>query len=301
MDKKHDEFVGVDSLHAAVVNVDTEAEYSADKPEYLAPTAEITGSAEVENKPTYYDNVAANNYITEGVTTLNITISGVHAEVAAKYLGKKFDAATGRVYDDGKPNPPDVALSFRFNKGKNEYRYYQYLKGTFSGGAEEASSKSNSIDVKTYQMTFTAVTTTHKWTIDEVLKALKRIYGDTTDEALDVSTWFNAVQTPDTAVSPSALSMESSVPADEATGVAVDSDITLTFNNKISDQVITLFSDAFAAVAATITKDSTGKILTVSPDSNLDASTSYNLIMTSVTDIYGQKLENQVIEFTTSA
>jgi phi13 family phage major tail protein len=300
MDKNHDEFVGVDSLHAAVVNVDTEAEYSADTPEYLAPAAEITGQAETENKTTYYDNMPANNYVTEGATTLNITVSGVPADLAAKYLGKKYDAATGRVYDSGNPNPPNVALSFRFNKGKDGYRYYQYLKGTFSGGAEEASSKSNTIDIKTYQMTFTAVTTTHKWTVDGALKALKRIFGDTTDDAFSEGNWFNAVQTPDTAVTPSALSLDSSVPAADATGVAVDSDITLTFDNKISDQVITLFSDAFAAVATTITKDSTGKILTVSPDSDLDAATSYNMIMTSITDIYGQKLENQVIEFATA-
>ena len=300
MDKKHDEFVGVDSLHAAVVNVDTEAEYSADTPEYLAPAAEITGQAETENKTTYYDNVLANNYVTEGATTLNITISGVPANLAAKYLGKNYDALTGRVYDSGSPNPPDVALSFRFNKGKAGYRYYQYLKGTFSGGAEEASSKTGGIDVKTYQMTFTAITTTHKWTIDEELKALKRIFGDTTADAFGGDNWFNAVQTPDTAVTPSALTLDSSDPTDKETAVAVDSDITLTFDNKISDQVITLFSDAFAAVAVTITKDSTGKILTVSPDSDLDAATSYNLIMTSITDIYGQKLENQVIEFTTA-
>lgn len=300
MDKQYDEFVGVDSLHTALIIEDSETNYIAETPEYFAPTAEIVNDTEVEIQPTYYDNVTANNYITEGATTVTMTVSGVPARKAAKYLGKHYDEASGRVLDTGDPNPPDVALSFRYNKGKNGFRYYQYLKGKFSGGTEEAATKTSSVDIKTYQMTFSAVVTTKQWAIDGEMKGMKKIYADTVDEQFDATNWFNQVQTPDTSVAPAALSLMSSLPVDEAVGVAIGNDIVLTLSNKVLSQTITLFTDAFVPAPVTITKDATGKILTISPNVDLSAATSYVLIITNVIDVHGQKLENEVIGFTTA-
>lgn len=199
MDKKYAEFVGVDSLHYAKITEDSEGEYTAETPKYLAPTAEIGSEVEIENTPTYYDNVAGFNYVSEGTTTLTVTVSGVPAKTAAELLGKDYDEANGMVLDDGVPTPPDVAVSFRFNKGAEDYRYYQYLKGMFSGGAEEAASKSGSVDAKTYELTYTAVVTTHKFAVNGKQKGLKRIFADTDDTNFKQSTaanWFKKVQTP---------------------------------------------------------------------------------------------------------
>lgn len=299
MDKQYDEFVGVDNLHTALIIEDTELNYIAEKPEYFAPSAEIANEPEIEVSPTYYDNVPANNYISEGATKVTMTISGVPAKKAAKYLGKHYDEATGRVLDTGDPNPPDVALSFRYNRGKKGYRYYQYLKGKFSGGTEEAKTKTNTVDIKTYQMTFSAVVTTKKWLVDGEMKPLKRIYADTVDDAFNPANWFNQVQTPDTATSPDVLSLVSSVPETKDTEVALNSSIVLTFNNVILNQGITLFTDTFTPVNTTLTKSADGKIITIKPDANLSATTGYVLMISNVTDVYGQTLENQVIEFTT--
>lgn len=303
MDNKYGEFVGVDSVHVADLIEDSEENYIADTPQYFAPVAEIASEAEVNNETTYYDNLPANNYVTEGATTLTITVSGVPANLAAKYLGKKYDPATGRVYDSGEPDPPSCALSFRFNKGSDGYRYYQYLKGNFSGGTEEAATKSGgSIDIKTYQMTFTAVATTHKWEIDGELKPQKRVFGDTTDPAFDPTNWFNTVQTPDTGGTPDALEISSSLPADEDTGVAIDVNPTITFNNKIVSSIITLVdTSTLVAVSAITNLDSTRKIVTITPDVDLSSSTEYAIMITEVKDIYGQKLQNEVITFTTGA
>lgn len=301
MDQKYGEFVGVDSLYTAIITEDTEINYTAETPEYFAPAAEVAGEPEVESTNTYYDNAPQNTYITEGATPLTITVSGVPADIAAKYLGKYYDATSGRVLDTGEPNPPNVALSFRFNKGTDGYRYYQYLKGVFSGGAEEATSKNKSIDIKTYKMTFTAVTTTHKWTIDGKLKQMKRIFADTTDSAFDPTGWFNQVQTPDTTVAPAELVISLSVPVDGATGIAVSVNPTLTFNNKIKNHSVTLIDTvALAAVACTFSLDTTGKILTINPDVDLDSATKYAIVATKVTDIYGQSIENTIIDFTTA-
>lgn len=304
MEQKYGEFVGVDSLHASVIIEDTEENYIVESPEYFAPTAEIAGEAEVNNESTYYDNVAANNYVTEGVTTLTVTVSGVPADKAAKYLGKHYDPATGRVIDTGEPNPPDVALAFRFNKGKDEYRYYQYLKGNFSGGTEEASTKSGgNVDIKTYQLTYTAVTTTHKWMVDGKMKSVKRIFADTTDEVFDADGWFSEVQTPDSTITTHLpLAIDSSDPEDGALSVLPEINPSVTFNNKLINYVVSLLdATSYGSVPITTNLDTTRKILTITPGYVLGDGAKYLLLISDATDIYGQKLSNEAIVFTTVA
>lgn len=300
MDQKYGEFVGVDSVHFAKITKDDETEYTPEVPRYLAPVAEIAGEPEINNTTTYYDNKAANNYVTEGKTELQITVSNIPAALAAEILGKHYDATTGRVYDDGAASPPECALGFRYNMGTDGFRYYWYLKGTFSGGAEEASSKKENVDIKTYQLTFTAVTTTHEWEIDGKNKALKRIYADTSDVTFDATGWFDQVQTPDSVGAPTAVALSSIVPADDATAVAVDSNIVLTFNNRIASEAVTVIKSDGTIVAGTKSWDSTGKILTFDPTANLDASSTYIVAVNGVVDIYGQALEAVAKNFETA-
>lgn len=299
--KKNAEFVGVEDVRVAKIIQDDENAYACEVPRWFAPVAEISGEPSVENKTTSYDNVPKNNYVTEGATPLTMVFSGVSAEQYAEYLGKYYDSDTGRVYDTGKPEPPECAVSFKFNKGQSDFRYYQYLKGTFSGGAEEAKTKEEGkTEVKTYTMIFTAITTVHKWMINGKMQALKRIFGETTDENFNEQGWIDAVQTPDTAVAAIALAVESSVPADEAAGIAVDAPITVTFNNKLTIMSASLLTDAFAGVEATITSDASGKVYTITPDEDLVAATNYNLVIAEAVDVYGKKLNNVVINFTTA-
>jgi phi13 family phage major tail protein len=196
MEKQYDEFIGVSDLHVALVTSDTDLAYTAGTPEYFAPAANVSNNAEISTKNTHYDNVPANTFVSEGPTVVTMVVSGVPAKKMAKYTGKYYDETTGRVIDTGIPNPPDVALSFKFDKGSDNFRYYQYLKGKFSGGTEEASTRTNSIEEKTYQMTFTAVVTTHRWMVDGKLQGVKRIYGDTDDVTFDGDTWFDTAQVP---------------------------------------------------------------------------------------------------------
>lgn len=201
MNAEYGEFVGVEDLHVADVTADDAADYTAGTPEYLAPTAEISIQANINNAPQYYDNVAGFDYVTEGVSTITLTVSGVPAPKLAELLGKYYDAATGRIIDDGQPNPPVKALSFSFNKGPSDKRFYQYLKGVFSGGEEIATTKADgNVTVHTYQLTYTALNTAHKWTVGGVLRSLKRIFADTTDPNFtgNAATWFAQVQTPAT-------------------------------------------------------------------------------------------------------
>jgi len=300
MEQKYGEFVGVDSVHFAKITKDDVTEYTAEVPRYLAPVAEIAGEPEINNLTTYYDNKAANNYVTEGKTELQITVSNIPAALAAEILGKHYDATTGRVYDEGAANPPECALGFRYNMGTDGFRYYWYLKGTFSGGAEEASSKKENVDVKTYQLTFTAVTTTREWEIDGKNKALKRIFADTSDAAFDATGWFDQVQTPDSVGAPTPVALSSIVPADGADDVAVDANIVLTFNNKIVSEAITVIKADGTLVSGTKSWDSTRKIMTFTPTVDLDATSTYIVAVNGVVDIYGQALAAEAKNFETA-
>lgn len=102
-----------------------------------------------------------------------------------------------------------------------------------------------------------------------------------------------------TEAAPSAVSLSSISPADDATGVAVDANIVLTFNNEIAREAVIIASEAGAIVAGTKTWDATGKILTFNPTSNLPGSTLFIVTIGGVVDVYGQSLDPAVKNFTT--
>lgn len=109
-----------------------------------------------------------------------------------------------------------------------------------------------------------------------------------------------------TGSAPGALTVTTS-PADGGASVAVDSNITWTFSNAISPSDVsaanfTVTKSDGTAVTGTLSIDSTRKIVSFDPTSNLDASSTYIAIATiGVHDIYGQTLAaNTVIGFGTA-
>jgi hypothetical protein len=110
------------------------------------------------------------------------------------------------------------------------------------------------------------------------------------------------VQTPEvTAVS--AIAISTSTPLDDATGVVITSNQTITFNNALlSDAAnhVALLDDANAPVAAAKTLSTDKKTITINPTASLEVSTGYSLVLSGVTDIYGQVLADTVITFTTA-
>jgi len=261
---------------------------------------EIAGSPTVNKKVTYYNNKPRNTDPTEAETEITVTVSNVPAQLAATLLGKYYDSTSGRVLDTGETNPPDVALGFRYNMGVDGYRYYWYLKGTFSGGSEDAKSKETDVDVKTYELTFTAITTEHEFTVNGESKSMKRVYADTADDAFVATSWFTQVQTPDTTSAPDAIALSSIVPASGATGITASANVVLTFNNKIASSSVVLVDDtADTIVPAAQTWDATGKILTINPTGSM-ASGKQAVTIFAVTDVYGQVLANSISYFTVS-
>lgn len=91
------------------------------------------------------------------------------------------------------------------------------------------------------------------------------------------------------------------MPDDDDIDVAVGTTIVLTFNNKISTEVISVTSDIGTIVAGTKAWDTAGKVLTFTPSSALENSTVYLVAVAGVVDIYGQSLATAIKNFTTVA
>jgi len=100
---------------------------------------------------------------------------------------------------------------------------------------------------------------------------------------------------------PSAVALSSIVPADEATTIALDANIVMTFNNAIAREAVVVTDELGGIVAGTKTWDAARKILTFNPTANLTASTVYIVAITGVVDIYNQTLAAEVKNFETTA
>lgn len=301
MPSEYGELINLDNLHYAPVLVDTSSSYQAGTNKYLAPAAEMKKEAKVEIAPRYYDGKPMFSSPTEASTDITLTVSGVPSKKAAELTGKPYDAARGIMIDTGDvSNAPYYAMSARAELGDGGYRYYQFLKGKFSLGAETAKTKEDKVSANTVDLNYTGVVTIYEFTMpDSTKKSAKGVQADTTDAAfVSGDAWFSQVQTPETIGSPAALAITSS-PANNATGVLTSVKPMLTFSNTISDDnVLLIKASDNSIVPITKSYDSAGKVLTITPTAALTAAGVYNIFVIGTKDVFGQLLETTNIKFT---
>ncbi len=297
--------VGLKDLYIAEVLTDvagTGATFGT--PETFAPAAEASLAPTVNSETQYADDRPFDVAQAEGITELQLTVTNLPPEMLALVTGATFDAASGRVFDDADPTKASYyALGFRSLKSNGSYRYYWFLKGKFQKPSEDFATQGDSPDPKTPQITYTAIKTEYEYDLDGSNSAgIKRVLGDEDTTNFDATGWFSAVQEPSVSA-PSAIALSSSVPTDGATGIAVGADITLTFNNPIQSGAIygvTLLDDTPALVPLSATLSANRLVITLDPTSDLAASTVHQIVVSGVTDIYGQVLAQELVDFTTA-
>ncbi len=290
-------YVGADKVYYAVVTQDDVSAYVADTPAYLAPVMNITHAPKVNSKTQYADNQPFDAFTAEGETEMEIELTGMSLQTLAILTGKVYDAATGRMFDNG-GTPPYVAIGFRAKRSGGGYRYYWYLKCTPLAPAEEAASATDTPDPKSSKMKFTAIRTTFQWDLGDINDSSKRVVGDDEDSNFSATTWYDDVQVPVAGATPSLTCTPS--PADGATGVAVGVSPTLTFSNALRTGTygVLITKDDGTLVASAYTIDAAKKVITINPDSNLSASSNY-IVSVAVRDTYNQTLR-AVYNFTTA-
>jgi phi13 family phage major tail protein len=305
MSSEYGELVNLDNLYYAKVLNDSADSYQTDTNKYLAPAAEMKKEAKVDATPRYYDGKAMFVSPTEASTDVTLTVSGVPSRLAAELTGKPYDVTRGLMIDTGDvSNAPYYALSARAELGDGGYRFYQFLKGRFSLGAETAKTKEEKVTASTVELTYTGLVTIHEFAMPDGSKSgAKGVQADTTDAAFTgAGAWFSQVQTPETLGKPAELTMSSIAPASGTTGVLATANVVLMFSNAIASHSVKLVDNVTdAIVPAAYTFDSTGKILTINPTGNMTAGDKHAVAIFGVKDVYGQSLADSLSYFTVAS
>ena len=293
--------VGLRDLYIALVTQDDISAYAAGTPQAFAPAVTASHKPTSNSKTQYADDGPFDVLFSEGETVIDIEVTAIPLSLLALVLGKEFDAATGRMFDNG-GIPPDVALSFRSKKSNGSYKYFQYLKGKFSAPSEDQATETDTPDPKSTRISFTAIKTTHEFDLGDVNAGVKRVVGDEDTTGFSGTTWFDAVQVP-VAGAPAALTCTPS-PADAATNQVVTVAITLTFNNALAGDVergvALVRGDTAAPITITRALSADRKVLTLGHPS-LTASKTYLIVVAGIVDVYGQALADTVYDFATAA
>lgn len=294
-------YLGLDKLYYALVTDSVDA-YSAEAPAVLAPVATIGIEPATNVKTQYFDNKPAETLTAEGETKLPLEVQGIPLELKALLLGKKYDATKGQMFGGG-GTPPYVAIGFRAKKTDGTFHYWWFLKGRFSSPKEEASTQTDTPDPKTTKLDFTAVKTQFEFAQTEDLNdSSDRVEADDDDAAVDPDDWFASVQLP-VGGTPDALTVTPS-PADGASGVAVGATITLTFSNPLragaENGIFLAREDTQAPIDCTRTISADRTVVTLDPDSDLASAKTFWINIPGVVDIYGQALENTIVNFDTA-
>jgi phi13 family phage major tail protein len=295
--------VGLRDLYYALVTQDDASAYAADTPAIIAPAIAASHRVSKNSKIQYADDGVFDQLTTEGPTDIEMEVTGIPLSVLAVLLGKEYDAATGRMFDNPGAIAPDVAVGFRSKKSNGSYKYFWYLKGKFAQPDEEQATESDTPDLKTAKIVFSAVKTAYQFDLGDINDGVKRVVGDTDISGFSATSWFTAVQVP-VAGSPSAFTCTPS-PADDAEGVDVDTAIVLTFSNPLSggaeSHVELIQADTTDTVAIVASMNAARTVMTILPSSPLiDSETPYNIVLAGVMDVYGQYL-HEVYSFTTEA
>lgn len=196
------EFRGVDNFYFAEVLQDDVNGYVCDTPVHI-PVQEVGKATDSSSEAHYYDNKAMIVVNSESADTITLVLAPPALSLLAKLIGKSFDATTGMMVDSPRQNKY-FAIMYRTKGTDGGYRYVSRLKGQFNIPEETVSTENDGTDTTNTSIEYTGIYTEHEFTKgiyngESWEKAgVKGIVVDVRYGLADVSTFFNAIQTPDT-------------------------------------------------------------------------------------------------------
>lgn len=192
------EYRGVSDLVYAEVTKDdneTSGGYVTGEVKSLAPVAEISRTTESSSEAHYYDNKPLIVIDSTGADELTLTVAAIPLDVLADITGQVYDETLGALIE-GERTPKYFAIGYKTKKTNGDEVYVWRYKGTFAIPDETAATENDGTDANGQELTFTGVTTTHKFTKNNA--GAKALVVDTGAGTADVSKFFDAVTTPDT-------------------------------------------------------------------------------------------------------
>lgn len=191
------EYRGVSELVAAEVLTDDNGAdgYSTGEVFAIAGVAEISKTTDSSSEAHYYDNIPAVVVTNTASDEVTITASAIPFDVLAKLTGQKYDSATGALIE-GARELKYFAIGYKTKKTNGDVIYVWRYKGTFNIPDQTNTTENDSTDANGQELVYTGISTTHKFT-DNNNKGAKALIVDTGLGLADVSTFFDAVTTPD--------------------------------------------------------------------------------------------------------
>ena len=189
------EYRGVEGLVYAEVTADDDKSYTTGEVKQLAGVAEIGRTTETSSEPHYYDNVPAVVVSSTGSDEVTCTVSAIPLDVLAEITGQQYDINLG-VLIEGERETKYFALGYKAQKTNGKEVYVWRYKGQFSIPDSTHATEDDGTDANGQEITYTGISTTHKFT--KTGKRAKAMNVDLEADKANVSTFFDAVTTPDT-------------------------------------------------------------------------------------------------------
>lgn len=211
------EYRGVEGLVAAEVLTDNNTDgYTTGDVFAIAGVAEISRTTENSNAAHYYDNIPAVVITSTAADTVTISASAIPFDVLAEITGQEYDADTGALIE-GPRVTKYFALGYKTKKTNGDEVYVWRYKGTFNVPDQTSVTENDGTDANGQEIVFTGIATTHKFVATG--KGAKAMNVDLGVNKADVSTFFDAVTTPDTIVPKPAYTL--TITADAGTTITV--------------------------------------------------------------------------------
>mgnify|MGYP001343210552 CR=1 FL=1 len=156
------EFRGIEDLYFAEILKDTETEYETGTPKRLSYVATISKEVETSSETHFYDNKGMIVINAKGAETFTLTVAPPSLGILAEITGQAFDASLGMMIE-GSIKPKMFAIGYKTKGTDGFWRYVWKYKGQFAVPSEEVSTESDSIDTTNTELTYTAVSTIHKF------------------------------------------------------------------------------------------------------------------------------------------
>lgn len=199
MSKKYFEYRGVSNAVYAEVTKDDAEGFTTGAVKDFTGVSEIGKTTESSNETHYYDNLPAIIIDSVGSDEISINASGIPFDVLAEITGQYYDAANGLLVEQ-EGTPKYFAFGYITDKTDGTKVLVWRLKGKFSIPGQTSATKDDGTDANGQELTFTGISTTHKFTANN--KPAKAVNIDTSvNQTMSESAFFAAVQTPDTIVS----------------------------------------------------------------------------------------------------
>ena len=191
---------GVKGFVAAEVLTDDNGAdgYTTGTPFPVAGISEIAKTRDSKSEAHYYNDIPAIVITGESPDNITINASLIPLDALAKITGQKYDSTTGTLIE-GERKVKYFAIGYITEDTNGDEVYVWRLKGTFNYPGEKNITKNDGTDANGQEVVYTGIQTVHEFTNNEG-RGARAVNVEVAKDLVNVSNFFDSVQTPDTIV-----------------------------------------------------------------------------------------------------